>query len=92
MTRAEHGGGPGERTVLMAVGLADLAVETLGTTVGTLRSLLGRSDTSELAADAKSDLRARGRLTLDRYTTVPPAYLEVLARHAAARRAADHDV
>jgi hypothetical protein len=50
--------------------------------------LLRRSDTSELAAQAEHDLRARGRLALDRYATAPPAHLEVLARHAAARKRA----
>lgn len=28
---------------------------------------------------------ARGRLALDRYAAVPPAHLEILARHVAAR-------
>jgi hypothetical protein len=42
-----------------------------------------------LAADAEHDLLARGRLVLDRYAAVPPAHLEILARHASARRAAD---
>ncbi|MFJ3903598.1 polyprenyl synthetase [Streptomyces sp. NPDC090025] len=72
--------------MLLVAGLADLAVSTLGTALGTLRGLLRRSDTTQLVGDAERDLRARGRLALDRYATVPPAHLEVLARHVLARR------
>ncbi|MGW8330668.1 polyprenyl synthetase [Streptomyces sp. NPDC055897] len=82
-------GGLDEQAVLLAAGLADLAVSTLGSAVGVVRGLLRRSDAAELAADAEHDLVARGRLVLDRYAAVPPAHLEVLARHARARRAGD---
>ncbi|MET7454351.1 polyprenyl synthetase [Streptomyces sp. NPDC005574] len=78
-----------ERAVLVVAGLADLAVSTLGSAVGTLRGLLRRSDAADLAAEAERDLRARGRLVLDRYATVPPAHLEVLARHVLSRQARD---
>ncbi|GHE64675.1 hypothetical protein GCM10018785_37080 [Streptomyces longispororuber] len=89
MTRSEgRYGGPEEQAVLLVAGLADLAVSALGSAAGTVRGLLRRSDTAELAAEAERDLRARGRLVLDRYAAVPPAHLEVLARHATARRAA----
>ncbi|MET7680537.1 polyprenyl synthetase [Streptomyces sp. NPDC005423] len=88
--------GADERAVLLVAGLADLAVSTVGTALGTVgtalgtvRGLLRRSDTADLAADAERDLVARGRLVLDRCTAVPPAHLEILARHALARRAAD---
>ncbi|MFJ2197112.1 polyprenyl synthetase [Streptomyces violaceusniger] len=81
-------GGLDERAVLLAAGLADLAVSTLGSVLGTARGLLRRSDAAELAAEAEHDLMARGRLVLDRRTAaVPPAHLEILARHALARRA-----
>ena len=76
------------QTLLLAAGLADLAVSTLGSAVGTLRGLLRRSDGAELAAEAENELMARGRLALDRYAAVPPAHLEVLARHVQARKAA----
>ncbi|MFD7408868.1 polyprenyl synthetase [Streptomyces sp. NPDC059866] len=79
---AGRDGGLDQRAVLLAAGLADLAVSTLGTALGTVRGLLRRSDAAELAADAEHDLMARGRLALDRYTAVPPAHLEILARHA----------
>ncbi len=75
--------------MLLVAGLADLAVSTLGAALGTVRGLLRRSDTAELAAEAENELLARGRLVLDRYATAPPAHLEILARHALARRAAD---
>jgi signal transduction protein with GAF and PtsI domain len=73
--------------VLLAAGFADLAVSTVGSAVGTVRGLLRRSDTAQLAADAEQELMARGRLVLDRYAAVPPAHLEVLARHVVARQA-----
>jgi hypothetical protein len=77
-----------EQAVLLVAGLADLAVSTLGSALGTVRGLLRRSDTADLAAQAEQDLRARGRIALDRYATVPPAHLEILAQHALSRRAA----
>ncbi|NUR38968.1 MAG: polyprenyl synthetase [Streptomyces sp.] len=83
--------GLNEQALLLAAGLADLAVSTLGSAVGTVRGLLRRSDTVELAAQAEQDLVARGRLALDRYAAVPPAHLEILARHALARRSAVDD-
>ncbi|WP_212912913.1 polyprenyl synthetase [Streptomyces sp. TS71-3] len=82
MTHATDGDrGLDERVVLVAAGLADLAVSTAGSAVGTLRGLLRRSDTADLARDAELDLQARGRLALDRCGSRPPAHLEVLARH-----------
>ncbi|MEU9193104.1 polyprenyl synthetase [Streptomyces hundungensis] len=81
-------GGLDEQAVLLAAGLADLAVSTLGSALGTVRGLLRRSDAADLAAEAENELLARGRLVLDRYASAPPAHLEVLAQHALARRAA----
>ncbi|WP_262064292.1 polyprenyl synthetase [Streptomyces sp. STR69] len=101
MTRAaeRHDGrceGLDERAVLLAAGLAELVVTTVGSAAGsawgTLRGLLRRSDASELVAEAGQELTARGRLVLDRYTAQPPAHLETLARHALARQAATDDV
>ena len=90
MTReAGRRAGLDEQAVLLVAGLADVAVSTLGSAVGTLRGLLRRSDSAELAAQAENELMARGRLALDRYAAVPPAHLEILARHAQARNAAD---
>jgi hypothetical protein len=86
-----RGGGPAGQAVLLAAGLADLAVSCLGSAVGSVRGLLGRSDTGELAADARRDLAARGRLAVDRYAVAPPAHLEVLAQQVLARRAGDGD-
>ena len=89
MTREAGGSeGPDGQVLLLAAGLADLAVSALGSALGTVRGLLRRSDTVELAAEAERDLMARGRLVLDRYAAVPPAHLEVLARQAQARKAA----
>ncbi|MFE5795986.1 hypothetical protein ACFQ8C_25890 [Streptomyces sp. NPDC056503] len=84
---------PDEKALLMAAGLADLVVDTIGTAAGSLRSLLGRADSADIAQDAAADLRARGRLALDRLAadrdgprSLP--HMELLAREAAARRAA----
>ncbi|MFF0484656.1 polyprenyl synthetase [Streptomyces sp. NPDC004435] len=84
---------PEEQALLLAAGLADLVVEAIGGAAGSLRSLLGRSDSADLARDAAADLRARGRLALDRLAPDGDgagglAHMEVLAREAVARRAA----
>ncbi|MEV6617014.1 polyprenyl synthetase [Streptomyces sp. NPDC051051] len=86
--------GPGreEQALLLAAGLADLAAHAVGSAFGTLRGLLRRSDAADLAQTARQELQARGRLALDRYARVPPAHLEVLARHKLARAKADSDV
>ncbi|MFH8662968.1 polyprenyl synthetase [Streptomyces afghaniensis] len=90
MTReAGRRDGLDEQAVLLVAGLADLTVSTLSSAVGTLRGLLRRSDTAALATQAETELMARGRLALDRYAAAPPAHLEILARHAQARKAAD---
>ncbi|MFD8378327.1 polyprenyl synthetase [Streptomyces sp. NPDC059679] len=86
---AGRGRGLDGKALLLAAGLADLAVSTLGAALGTVRGVLRRSDAAELAAEAGDDLMARGRLALDRYAAVPPAHLEILARHALARKTAD---
>ncbi|MFI8372317.1 polyprenyl synthetase [Streptomyces sp. NPDC085466] len=91
--RTTPGERPDEQALLLAAGLADLVVETIGGAAGSLRSLLGRADAADLAQDAAADLRARGRLALDRLTpdrdgAAGLAHMEVLAREAAARRAA----
>ncbi|MGW2588048.1 polyprenyl synthetase [Streptomyces virginiae] len=77
--------GPEGRAVLLVAGLADLAVTTLGSALGVVSGLLRRSDAAKLASEAEQDLMARGRLALDRYAAVPPAHLELLARHVTAR-------
>lgn len=81
-------GGLDGQALLLAAGLADLAVSTVGSALGTVRGLLRRSDAEELAAEAEHELVARGRLVLDRYAAVPPAHLEILAQRVLARKAA----
>jgi hypothetical protein len=87
MQDAGRRGGLEEEAVLLVAGVADLAVSTVGSVLGTVRGLLRRSDAAELAAQAEQDLMARGRIALDRYVAVPPAHLEILAQHALSRRA-----
>ncbi|WP_329275054.1 polyprenyl synthetase [Streptomyces sp. NBC_00691] len=91
MTRETGRGGAGEQAVLLFAGLADVAVGMLGSALGVVRGLARRSDAAELVSEAERDLTARGRLVLDRYAAAPPAHLEVLARHALARRVGESD-
>ncbi|WP_282692751.1 polyprenyl synthetase [Streptomyces sp. CC208A] len=91
--RTTPGERPEEKALLLAAGLADLVADSIGTAAGSLRSLLGRSDSGDLAHEAVADLQARGRLALDRlaldqHGTGGLPHMEVLARAAAARRAA----
>lgn len=85
-TRESGAAQAADGAVLLVAGLADLAASTLGSALGTVRGLLRRSDTAHLVEEAEHELRARGRLALDRYATVPPAHLEVLAQHVLDRR------
>ncbi|WP_434587312.1 polyprenyl synthetase [Streptomyces sp. A5-4] len=80
-------GGLDGQALLLAAGLADLTVSTIGSALGAVRGLLRRSDAAELAAETEHDLMARGRLVLDRYAAVPSAHLEILAQHTLARKA-----
>ncbi|MFI7664792.1 hypothetical protein [Nocardia sp. NPDC049526] len=89
---SNHSGGRGADAVLLAAGLADLAMSRVGPAVDRLRGLLRRSDLAGLASEVETDLKARGRLALDRYATVPEAHLEILARQVVARRSASGDV
>ncbi|MFE9923055.1 polyprenyl synthetase [Streptomyces sp. NPDC005774] len=77
-----------EQAVLLVAGLADLAVSTVGSAVGTVRQMLRRSDGADIAKDTQQDLMSRGRIALDRCAVAPAAHLEVLAQHVLARRAA----
>ncbi|MCF6521491.1 hypothetical protein HOY81_00010 [Streptomyces sp. JJ36] len=72
--------------MLLAAGVADLAVAGLGRAVGGLRDLLSRADLGELAGAGRQEVRARGRLAVDRLASGPPARLEVLARRVVAAR------
>ncbi|MFC8828621.1 hypothetical protein ACFT9I_25110 [Streptomyces sp. NPDC057137] len=97
-------GDSGGRPVLLLAGLADLALSTCGSALKAAHGLLGRSDIGALAAQGSRDLQARGRLALDRLGTerLSPdrlsaglfgaggeAHMEVLARHAQRRAAAE---
>lgn len=85
-TAPESKGGEPDAVLLLA-GLADVALSGLAAVVGGARGLLRRGDVAELAQDGEQELKARGRLALDRYgATPPPPHLELLARHVAARR------
>ncbi|MEV6396205.1 polyprenyl synthetase [Streptomyces sp. NPDC051907] len=78
--------------VLLVAGLADLALSGVSSVTGGLRGLLRRGDAADLAGEGGQELKARGRLVLDRYASAPPAHLEVLARHVVARQSGSGDV
>ena len=85
MTRgAERPENPHHQGVLLVAGLAELAVSTLGSALGTVRGLLRRSDTAELVAGAEQDLIARGRLVLDQYAAAPPRGVYTSTGHGSA--------
>ncbi|MBP2191838.1 polyprenyl synthetase [Nocardia goodfellowii] len=78
-------GSRSEEAVLLAAGLADVALSRIGPVLERAVGLLRRSDLPGLAREAETDLKARGRLALDRSTVLPPAHLEILAQHVVAR-------
>nr|WP_190126629.1 hypothetical protein [Streptomyces inusitatus] len=86
-TAGEVGGRRADEAVLLAAGVADLVLEQAEGALRRVRGLLGRSDLSELAADARRDLVARGRNSgLDTSAfALSEAHLELLARRAQAR-------
>ncbi|MGW7289329.1 polyprenyl synthetase [Streptomyces sp. NPDC054847] len=87
MQGTEHGRGQDTHDmVLLAAGVADLAVSTVSGALDGLRGLLRRADVAELADEGRQDIKARGRLALDRCTSTSPPYMELLARHATAVR------
>jgi hypothetical protein len=96
---AEGGDGRGEGrgdargadAAYVVAGLADLALSSAGSALRGLRGLLGRADLAGLAQDGEEDLRARGRLAVRRYASVPEPHMELLARRAAAARAVERD-
>ncbi|XKK39555.1 hypothetical protein HFP72_00980 [Nocardiopsis sp. ARC36] len=71
--------------LLVAAGVADLALDRIGAALRQAKSLLGRSDLADLARDGRDDLRERGRLALRRYGRTPECHMEVLARRVASR-------
>ncbi|MFC8981096.1 polyprenyl synthetase [Streptomyces sp. NPDC057411] len=89
MEFTSRGPGMDGKLLLVAAGLAELAVSTAGSTVGTLRHVLCRSDGPELIRSAQQDLMARGRVLLNRVTPAAPAHLEILAGHLVARQDRD---
>ncbi|KAA8883825.1 polyprenyl synthetase [Nocardia colli] len=76
----------GEDAVLLAAGLADLALSRIGPVLDRAFGLLRRSDLPGLAGAAETDLKARGRLALDRNALVPQAHMELLAQRVVARK------
>ncbi|OKI03425.1 hypothetical protein A6A06_39425 [Streptomyces sp. CB02923] len=73
---------------LLAVGIADFALERLRDAADRGRHLLHRSDLRDLLADGLNDLRARGELASRRVTPDTGNHLEVMACRAAQRAAA----
>ncbi|WP_093804234.1 hypothetical protein [Streptomyces sp. Wb2n-11] len=87
MTQADDGAKAGRESdaVLIAAGVADLALSGIAAALRGARGLLGRSDLAELAQDGQTEMKERGRLAMQRYTSVPEPHMELLARRVAAR-------
>lgn len=77
-----------ESVALLAVGIADVALERLRRAADRGQQLLRRSDLRELVADGVDDLRARGELASRRVAPDTENYLEVMACRAAKRAGA----
>ncbi|WP_328315673.1 polyprenyl synthetase [Streptomyces sp. NBC_00388] len=75
----------GADAAYLVAGVVDLALSGAASALRGVRGLLGRSDLAELAQDGEEDLKARGRLAVERYAAVPEPHLELLARRAAVR-------
>jgi hypothetical protein len=90
VTKNSGGGGAGgsreHDAVLVVAGLADLAFSGIGAVLRRGQELLGRSDLADLAQDGRDDVKARGRLALQRYVTLPESHMELIAQRVAARR------
>jgi hypothetical protein len=72
--------------VLTVAGVADLAFSQVTRLLRPIGDVINRSDLRELKRDGHDDLKARGRLALDRrLPATQPAHLEALARRAANR-------
>lgn len=75
-----------DAAVLVVAGVADVVVSGVSAAFGVARGFLGRNDKAAVAEDGVAELKARGRLAMDRYSTSEPAYLEVLAQHVESGR------
>lgn len=81
-----------DEVVLTVVGVADLAFSQAKALLRPVGDVIGRSDLRELTREGHGDLKARGRLALDRrLPATQPAHLEALARRAAAVRSTSGD-
>jgi hypothetical protein len=79
------GDGRDLEAVLVMAGVADLALTGIGAALRGVQGLLRRSDLAELAQDGQEEMKARGRLALQRYACVSDSHMELLARRVAAR-------
>lgn len=88
MTRTGDAEGVADRgendAVLLAAGVADLVLSGIGAVLRRAQGVLRRSDLAELAQDGQEEVRARGRLALQRHALGEP-HMELLARRVAAR-------
>jgi len=81
-----------DEVVLTVVGVADLAFSQVKALLRPLGDVISRSDLRELTREGHGDVKARGRLALDRrLPATQPAHLEALARRAAAGRSMSGD-
>lgn len=79
-----------ERLGLLALGVADLALDQLRQASAQVQAVTRRSDLRELLTDGVTDLLARGELASRRLTQGSDNYLELMARRAIERADATH--
>jgi len=86
VTQAGDGAGGNRESdvVLVAAGVADLVFSGIGAVLRGAQGVLRRSDLAELAQDGQEEMKARGRLALQRNAFVSDPHMELLARRAAA--------
>lgn len=86
MTQAGAGAERQESDVLLvAAGVADLVFNGIAAALRGASGVLRRSDLVELAQDGQEEMKARGRLALQRHARVSEPHMELLARRAATR-------
>lgn len=88
---AGKGGGRENEALLLAAGPADAALGGVESLVRRARGLTSRSDLAEPAQDGRDEMRARGKLALQRFGPGPEPHMELLARRALAARSGSDD-
>jgi hypothetical protein len=74
-----------EQAILLAAGLAELALDNAVSAAKSVFSIMRRRDLREMVTEGHDDLVTRGELALNRHVQTPVPHMELLARHAVAQ-------